>query len=137
MKINSTLFKIIKSTSIILLVSSLTGLAFVLLNKAFWPAFLLTTCVQYVLFSAIAGTINSYFAHQTRQKELDKLEGLSTILECATCKTQNITTFIPDQNERFEFLCEGCQNKNVVNINFTVARVTEFKEPIISSMPKI
>lgn len=137
MKITPTLFKVFKSTTTIVIISSLTGLSFVLINKPFWPAFLLSACMQYILFSAIASTINNYFAHQTRQKELDKLENLSTILECATCKTQNVTTFIPDQNERFEFVCEGCQNKNVVNINFTVARVTEFKEPITPSIPKI
>jgi hypothetical protein len=34
-------------------------------------------------------------------------------------------TFIPDENERVEFMCENCEKKNYVNINFTVARVTE------------
>lgn len=130
MKVNKNLFLFLKSTSSVLLTSGLIGLAFYLLNKSFWPGFFLAVGVQYVLFSVIANTINNYFIQQTRQKELDKLEKLSTLLECATCKSPNVITFIPDQNERFEFECEGCRSKNVVNINFTVARVTEFKDPM-------
>jgi hypothetical protein len=39
-------------------------------------------------------------------------------------------TFLPDQNERAEFVCTSCERKNVVNIQFLVAQTTE---PIITS----
>lgn len=130
MKINKNLFLFFKSTSSVLITSGLVGLAFHLVNYAFLPAFILTASVQYILFSVIASTVNNYFIQQTKQKELDKLEKLSTLLECASCKSPNVITFVPDQNERFEFECEKCKAKNVVNINFTVARVTEFKDPM-------
>jgi hypothetical protein len=76
--------------------------------------------------------VNSYFAATVRQKELDVLEPLSSILECAVCHKQNVITFIPNQNERVEFVCdnEKCASKNVVNINFTVAKVSEYNDPI-------
>ena len=100
LKLNKNSFEFLKSTSTVCLLSGLIGLGFLLANKPFWPAFILASAVQYILFSLIAGTVNSYFIHQTRQKELDKLVPLSTILECAACKASNISTFIPDQNER-------------------------------------
>jgi hypothetical protein len=131
LNLNKNSFEFLKSTSTVCLLSGLIGLGFLLANKPFWPAFILATAIQYILFSLIAGTVNSYFAYQTRQKELDKLVPLSTILECAACKASNISTFIPDQNERFEFVCLNCESKNVVNINFVVAKVTEFTDPII------
>jgi hypothetical protein len=34
-------------------------------------------------------------------------------------------TFLPDQNERAEFVCTSCNKTNLVNIQFTVARITE------------
>lgn len=132
MKLNYNILQFFKSTTIVVSISSLIGTAFFLKEKSFWPAFLITAGVQYVLFSFIGNIFNNYFQYQNRQKELDKLEPLSTILECAVCKTPNVTTFVPDQNERFEFVCDNkeCNSKNVVSINFTVARVTEFKDPI-------
>jgi hypothetical protein len=131
--LNKTIFEFLKSTGTVCFLSSLIGLGFVLSGKPFLPAFILAAAVQYIIFSAIASTINNYFVHQTRQKELDKLLPLSTILECAACKSSNVTTFIPDQNERFEFVCQNCEAKNVVNINFVVAKVTEFTDPIMPS----
>lgn len=132
MKLSYNFLQFFKSTFVVTTVSSLIGLSFFLTGGSFWSAFLLSTGIQYIVFSGIVNTINNYLAFQARQKELDKLEPLSTILECAVCKTQNIITFIPDQNERFEFTCENekCASKNVVSINFSVARVTEFKDPM-------
>ena len=122
--------KFLKSTLVVLAVSTIISYGIYFLNKPFLPAFLLSTGIQYFIFSVIKGSVDNYFIQQTRQKQLDKLENLSTILECASCKHPNICTFIPDQNERIEFTCDSCGGKNVVNINFTVARVTDFKDPI-------
>lgn len=119
-----------KSAFIVLSVSGIVSLACFLYEKPPLPAFVLSVGLQYFVFSVIGGSIDNYFIQQTKQKELDKLENLSTILECASCKHPNICTFIPDQNERFEFKCDSCDSKNVVSINFSVARVTEFKDPI-------
>jgi hypothetical protein len=130
MIVNKNVLSFLKSTSTVLGLSSLIGLACVLADKPFWPAFILSCAVQYIVFSVVAGTINNYLAYQIRQKELDKLVPLSTILECAACSAPNINTFVPDQNERFEFICQRCESKNVVNINFTVAKVTEFTDPM-------
>jgi len=129
--LNKNLFEFLKSTTTVCFLSSLIGLGFVLAGKPFLPAFILAVAMQYILFSVIAGTVNNYFSHQTRQKELDKLAPLSTILECAACNASNINTFVPDQNERFEFVCQNCDAKNVVNINFVVAKVTEFTDPMM------
>lgn len=133
MRINKNYFYFLKSTLTVLTISSLCGLAFILAGHTFWPAFILSGALQYVLFTFVGNIVNNYFAYQNRIKELDKLEPLSTMLECAACSHINVMTFMPDQNERFEFECAQCKSKNVVNINFTVAKVTEFKDPMIAT----
>ncbi len=56
---------------------------------------------------------------------MDKLENLSTILECAYCSEKNILTFIPDQNEKLEFNCSSCNKLNSVILQFTVIKQNE------------
>ena len=58
----------LKSTSTVLIVSSLAGFSFLLMEKPFWPAFILAAISQYVIFSGIASTINQYLFYQTKQK---------------------------------------------------------------------
>jgi hypothetical protein len=133
MKISQNYFYFFKSTLTVALVSGLCGLASILAGHNFWPAFILSCALQYVLFTFVGNLINSYYAYQSRIKTLDKLEPLSTMLECAACAHVNVMTFMPDENERLEFECAKCKSKNVVNINFTVAKVTEFKEPMMAT----
>ena len=46
--------------------------------------------------------------------------------------------FIPDENERVEFECSSCKNKNLVNIQFMVARITEpVTVPNVTGIPLI
>jgi len=109
-----------------------------LVHLNFTAAFLILCSVQYILFSFAGSIITSYFTQKTRQKELDLLEPLSTILECAYCKTNNVLTFFPNQNERIEFDCDKCKKKNLVNINFSVARITEsVSVPNLTNIPLI
>jgi hypothetical protein len=125
MKINQSLVLFFKSTFTVLVTSILISLSVWMFGGNFIAAFIMSFSIQYILFSFIGTTINNYFSQITRQKELDKLEQLSSLLECAYCKAPNVITFVPDENERVEFVCEKCTKKSVVNINFTVARTTE------------
>lgn len=125
MKIKKEFLLFLKSTSTVIVTSILISLSVCLLGGNYIAAFILSISIQYILFSFFGGLINNYFVQITRQKELEKLEQLSTILECAYCKKHNIMTFIPDENERVEFVCDSCEKRNLVNINFTVARITE------------
>jgi len=118
-------WEILKSTLTVLAVSSIAGLGVYLINGKFWSAFLLIFALQYIVFTFIGTIIKNYFTQKTYQKQLDTLENLSTILECAYCDKSNVMTFLPDQNERAEFECVSCKKKNLVNIQFVVARVTE------------
>lgn len=115
----------IKSTLIVVLISTIASLGIKTLGGNFWAAFALFFSLQYIIFSFIASIIKNYYLQKTRQKELDALEPLSTILECAYCNTSNVMTFLPDQNERAEFECSSCKKTNLVNIQFVVARITE------------
>lgn len=115
----------LKSTAIVLSISFLGSLGVKIFGGSFWASFLLFFSIQYVLFSFVATLIKNYYVQKTYQKQLDILEPLSTILECASCRTNNIMTFLPDQNERAEFVCSSCERKNVVNIQFLVAQITE------------
>jgi transcription elongation factor Elf1 len=116
---------LIRSFSINLVISSLAGLINALFGGSFLYVFLLSILVQYVLYSVITTIIVNFYREKTKQIELNKLENLSTILECAYCSQKNLLTFIPEQNERTEFICSSCDKENAVIINFTVARVTE------------
>jgi transcription elongation factor Elf1 len=115
----------VKSTLIVSLVSLVASLGVKSIGGNFWATFCLFFTIQYILFSFVATIIKNYFNQKTLQKELDSLEPLSTILLCSYCNTANVMTFIPDQNERAEFVCTSCQKKNVVTMQFVVARVTE------------
>jgi len=115
----------IKSTLIVISISTLASFAVSSFGGNFWAAFLLFFSIQYILFSFFANIIKNYFIQKTIQKQLDKLEPLSTILECAYCNTSNVITFLPDQTERTEFVCTSCEKTNVVGIQFVVARITE------------
>jgi hypothetical protein len=127
------LYSFIRSTVIVLIISFFIGLSVQLIGGGFLPAFILSACLQYVLFSFIANIVNNYYAQKTRQKELDKLEMLSTLLQCAYCQEKNVVTFLPDQTERIEMLCNKCSKKNAVSIGFTVARITD----PVSTMPAL
>ena len=116
---------IIKSTLTVTFISAIGALAAFLLNLNYIAAFLLLFVFQYIIFSFIGDLINNFFVQKTKQKELDALEPLSTILECAYCNSKNLLVFLPDQNERIEFECNSCKKKNLVNIQFVVARITE------------
>lgn len=113
------------STIVVFLISIFGAFGFYLFGVNFLGAFLLLFVFQYILFSFFANVINNFFIEKTKQKELEKLEPLSTILECAYCNSRNIMTFLPDENEKIEFDCVSCKKKNSVNIQFVVARVTE------------
>lgn len=115
----------IKSTNIVFFVSLLGGFSFYLIGHGFWAAFTLFFIFQYILFSFVGNLINSYFLQKTRQQELEKLEPLSTLLECAYCGKPNIMTFLPNDNEMLEMTCGSCQKKNSIRIQFVVARLTE------------
>lgn len=131
-KINKEL---IKSTSITALTSSVAGLGGWLLNLGFFPVFLLFFVFQYILFFALSTLVVSYFKEKTKQKELDKLENLSTILNCAYCNHANIMTFLPNDNSKLEFTCDECKKQNSVTMNFVVARLTEpVNVPKVSGM---
>lgn len=115
----------IKSTSIVLFLSALGALGANMIHLNWIATFILLFVFQFILFSFIGNMITVYFTEKTKQKQLDVLEPLSTILECAYCSFSNLMTFFPNKNERKEFECEKCKKKNLVNINFSVARTTE------------
>jgi hypothetical protein len=127
------LFSFVKSTLTVLIISSLSALAIWLIGGNFIAAFILMFCLQYIIFSFVANIVNNYFAQKTRQKELDKLENLSTILQCAYCQEKNVITFLPDRAERIEMPCNKCGKKSVVSIGFTVAQITD----PVSIMPEL
>jgi hypothetical protein len=116
---------ILKSTFVVCFISILIGLAIKNIGGDFLTTFILAFCCQYILFSFVANVINSFLSHQRLKKELEVLEPLSTILECAYCNHANVMTFIPDDLETSQFTCSACGKKNSVKIQFVVARQTE------------
>lgn len=122
---NKKVLNFLKSTFYVSALSGLAGIGGYIMGFSFIGTFLLFFVLQYILFYAISTVATSYFVEKIKQKELDKLENLSTILNCAYCNKLNIMTFLPQDDSRLEFVCEHCNKKNVVTLQFFVARVTE------------
>ena len=122
---NKIVSNFLKSTFYVSVLSSLAGIGGYLMGFPFIGTFLLFFVLQYIIFYAVSAIATSYFVEKTKQKELDKLENLSTVLNCAYCNKLNVMTFLPQDDSRLEFECEHCNKKNVVTLQFFVARVTE------------
>jgi hypothetical protein len=122
----------IKSTIKVISLSLLGAFSLYLIGLNFWGTFLLLICLQYILFYCISYVLNVLAIEKTKQKEIDKLEKLSTLLNCAYCNKPNVMTFDPNESSRIEFECEHCKNKNLVTMQFLVARITE---PV--NLPKV
>lgn len=125
--------KILTSTLIVIIISLLIAISIHSVGGNFISSFILAFSIQYILFSFIGNIINSYLKEKTTQKELDLLEPLSTILNCAYCSHNNVMTFLPDESETSEFTCSKCEKKNSVRIQFVVARHTEMITLPVSS----
>lgn len=110
----------IKSTATTVFISALCGTSAYLFGSSFWAAFALATAIQYIAGYIIATYVFSSYKNSVYMAELDKLEKLSTILNCAYCDHQNVFTFLPDEVP--DLKCEQCQNVNSVKLHFTVAR---------------
>lgn len=111
--------------SINLIISCLFGLVSLTNNLNFFFIFGIAFLSQYVLYSFISTLIVNYYREKTKQIELEKIENLSTILECAYCNDKNILTFIPDQNEKLDFECNSCNKMNTVIMQFSVIKQNE------------
>lgn len=127
---NKKVLNFLKSTIYVSLLSLLAAIGGYMINLSFIGTFLLFFVLQYILFYTASTIISSYYIEKTKQKELDKLESLSTVLNCAYCDKLNVMTFLPQEDSRLEFECDQCSKKNVVTLQFFVARVTE---PVMTS----
>lgn len=119
---------IIKSILTTAFVSSLTGIVSVLVGKTFWVAFCMMTILQIVFGYALATYTFYNYKKDVYLAELDKIEKLSTILNCAYCNEPALVTFLPDQTP--ELQCEKCKNNSSVKLHFTVARQTTAPTPL-------
>jgi hypothetical protein len=117
-------------------VVSLTGSVglTLLTGKAIAGYFLALTALQ-VLVGYVANVfIVEKFKHEAFLAELEKLESLSTILNCAYCEEPNVKSFVP--NDDANFVCTKCNNENTVVVQFSVARTTTPVNSILSEPQK-
>jgi hypothetical protein len=129
--IKKDFFQLLKSVLITSVISSIVSLACYILWKLNYVAvFALAYILQYVIYMFINDFLIKLNLIKLRELEISKLEQLSTILSCASCSTNNLINFIPEDNSRIEFVCDNCKGNNVVNINFSVARTTELTNNI-------
>jgi hypothetical protein len=134
----NNILNLLKSTGIVVFISAMGSLAAYLVNLNYIATFIFLFIIQFIIFSFVGNILTSYFTEKTKQKQLDLLEPLSTILECAYCNANNLMTFFPNDVERIEFECDKCKNKNLVNIGFSVARITEpVNVPNLTGIPLV
>ena len=137
MTINNSVTKnLVKSTSIVLGISLFGSFGGFLFGFSFFGIFFVLLSIQYIIFYTISYIAKLTLIEKTKQKQLEKLESLSTILNCSYCNKQNIMTFTPDDNARMEFKCDHCDKTNLVTLQFVVARLTEpVKIPTVTGIP--
>lgn len=134
--IKDYILAMLKSTITVTVISALGAYSAYLFDINYLATFLFLFVFQFIIFSFLGDLITNYFKEKTKQKQLDYLEPLSSILDCAYCNESNLITFLPNQNERIEFECVKCKNKNLVNLVFSVARITEpVNVPSITGIP--
>jgi hypothetical protein len=125
MKISKKIKGIITSFGILISISFIGSIGFYMMGYNIFGSFILLTIFQIILFSFLGSIIKTNTNKKLRELELKKLENLSTILECSYCNKKNLMSFIPDDTERIEFICEHCKKKNLVNIQFIVSQISE------------
>ena len=136
MIISESVKNFLKPVSLLLAISFLGSFGFFLLGFNFWAVFVLFIVFQFVLFSFIGNVFTHYITEERRKKELDKLESLSTILQCAYCHKKNLMVFNPDDVERIEFECDHCKKTNLVTMQFVVAQISQPLEiPKVTGIP--
>lgn len=133
-KTRSAASTIIQSLVTTCLVSSLFGFGLYLLNHSFWVVFCITAAMQVIIGYMYSYNITNKYKKDMFIAELDKLEKLSTLLNCIYCDNPNVVTFLP--NEVPDFTCDKCKQLNSVKLQFTVARATN-TVPNISDFDKI
>ena len=122
-KINSNqFFLLVKSLTTSVLVSCLFGIAGVCIDKSFWAGFNYSLAAQFIIGYAVATITQTHYKNSTYIAELNALEKLSTILNCAYCNHPNIVTFLPDEIP--SMVCEKCKNNNSIKLQFSVSRTT-------------
>lgn len=123
MNINKAfIFKIVKSLTTIIAVSSLVSVFFFMGGASFVSVFCIATALQFIMGYLVSAYLTSKHNTEVYLNYLSKLEKLSTILDCAFCNTPNIVTFLPQESADFE--CTNCKNTNAVKIAFSVSRAT-------------
>jgi len=136
MKFNPTIKNTLQSTAITSATSFIGAFALFLFGVNFFAAFILFFVLQFILFSFFGSIFKHYLSEGRKKLELDKLENLSTLLDCAYCKKQNVMIFNPDQSERIEFVCDHCKNKNLVSMQFVVAQISQpLENPTVQGIP--
>lgn len=112
----------IKSFVTVTTISSLVGFAGTAYDKPFWSIFSYCTAAQFVLGYTVAALAQNYYKNNTYIAELNALEKLSTLLNCAYCNQPNVVTFLPDEIPNM--VCDKCKNTNSIKLQFSVSRTT-------------
>lgn len=118
----------LKSLLTVVAVSTLCGSGGYLLDKSFFGVFLVATAAQFIIGYVLSAHSAYDFKKTAYLAELEKLEKLSTILNCAYCNEPNLVTFLPDTAP--ELVCDKCKNTSNVKLHFTVARQTTSPTPV-------
>ena len=103
-------------------VSFLSGSAAFLIERSFWAYYILSFVLQIIIGYVIATYTYSHYKSTAYMAELEVLEKLSTLLNCAYCNQPNVITFLPDNIP--DLKCDQCGSISSVKLHFTVARTT-------------
>ena len=67
----NNILNLLKSTSIVALISAIGSLAAYLININYIATFIFLFIIQFIIFSFVGNILTSYFTEKTKQKQLD------------------------------------------------------------------
>lgn len=120
-----TLYNIIKSLSLVTMVSTSVAYFAYTIQINPWSVFVLTVILQLLGYNLIkyyrdTRLVKHILEMETREIESFEKQGME--LECAHCRT---LTYVPIRfNEQNTFTCPACDKSNSLYLNVTVARET-------------
>jgi hypothetical protein len=118
------------------LVSILIGTAGYMIAGKFWGFFIISFCVQFIIFAII----NTFLLRKDAiesvaivNEQLDKLSKFTVRLTCSYCSQNNVVLIVLNQENRYK--CDSCNQVNGIKMQFFSTQITTPLTKILQSGP--
>jgi len=107
------------------LVSILVGMGGYMLSGKFWGYFVITFCIQVIIFAIINTFLLRKDAVETLEllnKQMEQISKFTVRLTCSYCSQQNVVPIVLNQENRYK--CDSCNQVNGIKMQFFSTQIT-------------